>query len=89
MSELAGRSNIIMKARELGFDVSKETPELNAMLQRVKALEHDGYEFESRRRVARAAHPARAQTRGEAVHGGRVSRVDAIGAATARSARRP
>jgi 2-isopropylmalate synthase len=47
MSELAGRSNIIMKARELGFDVSKETPELNAMLQRVKALEHDGYEFEA------------------------------------------
>jgi 2-isopropylmalate synthase len=47
MSELAGRSNIIMKARELGFDVSKETPELNAMLQRVKELEHDGYEFEA------------------------------------------
>jgi 2-isopropylmalate synthase len=47
MSELAGRSNIIMKARELGFDVSKETPELNAMLKRVKALEHEGYEFEA------------------------------------------
>jgi 2-isopropylmalate synthase len=47
MSELAGRSNIIMKARELGFDVSKETPELNAMLQRIKELEHDGYEFEA------------------------------------------
>jgi 2-isopropylmalate synthase len=47
MSELAGRSNIIMKARELGFDVSKETPELNAMLQRVKLLEHEGYEFEA------------------------------------------
>jgi 2-isopropylmalate synthase len=47
MSELAGRSNIIMKARELGFDVSKETPELNAMLQRVKDLEHEGYEFEA------------------------------------------
>jgi 2-isopropylmalate synthase len=47
MSELAGRSNIIMKARELGFDVSKETPELSAMLTRVKALEHEGYEFEA------------------------------------------
>jgi 2-isopropylmalate synthase len=47
MSELAGRSNIIMKARELGFDVNKETPELNAMLQRVKELEHEGYEFEA------------------------------------------
>jgi 2-isopropylmalate synthase len=47
MSELAGKSNIIMKARELGFDVSKETPELNAMLKKVKQLEHDGYEFEA------------------------------------------
>jgi 2-isopropylmalate synthase len=47
MSELAGRSNVILKARELGFDVSKETPELNAMLRRVKQLEHEGYEFEA------------------------------------------
>jgi 2-isopropylmalate synthase len=47
MSELAGRSNIIMKARELGFDVSRDTPELGAMLKRVKALEHEGYEFEA------------------------------------------
>jgi 2-isopropylmalate synthase len=47
ISELAGRSNIIMKARELGFDVTKDTPELGAMLKRVKALEHEGYEFES------------------------------------------
>ena len=47
ISELAGRSNIIMKARELGFDVTKDTPELSAMLARVKALEHEGYEFEA------------------------------------------
>ena len=47
ISELAGRSNIIMKARELGFDVSKDTPELSAMLARVKELEYAGYEFES------------------------------------------
>ena len=26
ISELAGRSNIIMKAKELGFDVAKDTP---------------------------------------------------------------
>ena len=47
MSELAGKSNIIMKARELGFDITKDTPELNAMLTEVKALEHEGYEFEA------------------------------------------
>ena len=47
ISELAGRSNIIMKARELGLDVTKDTPELSAMLKRIKELEHDGYEFEA------------------------------------------
>src|SRR6185436_18286552 len=47
ISELAGRSNIIMKARELGFDVTRDTPELSAMLSRVKDLEYAGYEFEA------------------------------------------
>jgi 2-isopropylmalate synthase len=47
ISELAGRSNIIMKSRELGLDVTKDTPALNAMLKRVKELEHEGYEFEA------------------------------------------
>ena len=47
ISELAGRSNIIMKAQELGFDVTRDTPELSSMLKRIKALEHEGYEFEA------------------------------------------
>jgi 2-isopropylmalate synthase len=47
ISDLAGRSNIVMKARELGFDVTNGTPQLRQMLQRIKDLEHRGYEFES------------------------------------------
>jgi len=47
ISDLAGRSNIVMKARELGFDITNQTPELRAMLDRIKVLEHQGYEFES------------------------------------------
>jgi 2-isopropylmalate synthase len=47
ISDLAGRSNIVMKARELGFDVTNATPQLRAMLERIKELEHEGYEFES------------------------------------------
>jgi 2-isopropylmalate synthase len=47
MSDLAGRSNIVMKARELGFSVSNATPQLREMLARIKALEHQGYEFEA------------------------------------------
>jgi 2-isopropylmalate synthase len=47
ISDLAGRSNIVMKARELGFDVTGATPELRDMLARIKDLEHRGYEFEA------------------------------------------
>jgi len=47
ISDLAGRSNIVMKARELGFDVTNATPQLRDMLQRIKDLEHAGYEFEA------------------------------------------
>jgi 2-isopropylmalate synthase len=47
ISDLAGRSNIVMKARELGFDITNHTPQLRDMLARIKELEHQGYEFES------------------------------------------
>jgi 2-isopropylmalate synthase len=47
ISDLAGRSNIVLKARELGFDLSNETPHLKAMLKKIKDLEHQGYEFEA------------------------------------------
>ena len=47
ISDLAGRSNIVMKARELGFDLTNTTPELRTMLARIKELEHEGYEFEA------------------------------------------
>jgi 2-isopropylmalate synthase len=47
ISDLAGRSNIVMKARELGFDVNASTPQLRDMLAQIKELEHQGYEFES------------------------------------------
>jgi len=47
VSDLSGRSNILLKARELGFNLSPDTPELKEILTRVKQLEHDGYEFEA------------------------------------------
>jgi 2-isopropylmalate synthase len=47
VSDLAGRSNIVMKARELGFDLSGDTPKLKTLLSRIKELEHRGYEFEA------------------------------------------
>ncbi len=47
ISDLAGRSNILIKARELGFDLTSDTPELKLILNRIKELEHLGYEFEA------------------------------------------
>ncbi len=47
ISDLAGRSNIVMKAQELGFRIAPDTPELKAILARIKELEHRGYEFEA------------------------------------------
>ncbi|MGH7978613.1 MAG: citramalate synthase, partial [Limisphaerales bacterium] len=47
VSDLAGRSNIVMKARELGFKLSNDTPALKTILNRVKELENAGYEYEA------------------------------------------
>jgi 2-isopropylmalate synthase len=47
ISDLAGRSNIIMKARELGFDLSTDAAHLRTLLAAIKDLEHRGYEFEA------------------------------------------
>ena len=47
VSDLSGRSNIVMKAQELGFKLVNDTPELKQILHRVKELENQGYEFEA------------------------------------------
>ena len=47
VSDLAGRSNVVLKAQELGFKVSNDTPELRAILNRIKELEYEGFEFEA------------------------------------------
>jgi 2-isopropylmalate synthase len=47
VSDLAGRSNIVLKARELGFELESDTAALKAILAQIKQLEHEGYEFEA------------------------------------------
>ena len=47
MSDLAGRSNIVMKAQSLGFKFDNDTPELKSILETIKQREHEGYEFEA------------------------------------------
>jgi 2-isopropylmalate synthase len=47
ISDLAGRSNIVMKAHELGFKLTNDTPELKQILEMIKMREHEGYEYEA------------------------------------------
>jgi len=47
ISDMSGRTNIIVKANELGFRLTPETPELKTITARIKQLEGEGYEFEA------------------------------------------
>jgi 2-isopropylmalate synthase len=46
VSELAGKSNILWKARQYGIDLEKDTPEARRILESLKRLEDEGYQFE-------------------------------------------
>src|SRR5712664_608532 len=46
VSELAGKSNILWKAREYGIDIDQDTPDSRRILEQVKALEDQGFQFE-------------------------------------------
>lgn len=47
ISEEAGTSSILLKAREMGVQVDRNAPEVKEALQRIKEMEHEGYSFES------------------------------------------
>ncbi len=46
VSDLAGRSNIVMKAQEMGIRISNDAPQLKDILAKVKEQEHLGYDYE-------------------------------------------
>ena len=47
ISDMSGRTNILVKATELGFKLTLETPELKTITARIKELEGQGYEYEA------------------------------------------
>jgi 2-isopropylmalate synthase len=47
VSELAGRSNVLVKAAELGLDLSSDPGLATAVLEEIKEAEHRGYAFEA------------------------------------------
>lgn len=46
MSEVSGRSTILRKIRQYAPDLSKDSPEVRHIIDRLKQLEHEGYQFE-------------------------------------------
>ena len=46
ISELAGRSNILFKAKEFNLDIEKHPEGVERVIRRVKELENRGYQFE-------------------------------------------
>jgi 2-isopropylmalate synthase len=46
VSELAGQSNVLWKASKAGLDLGKNTPETRQILDTLKGLEDQGFEFE-------------------------------------------
>ncbi len=47
VSDMSGRSNLLVKARELGVRLDPNAPQTRDILDRVKELESQGYEFEA------------------------------------------
>ncbi len=46
VSEVGGRTNIMLKAQELGIELKKDAPETKKILYEVQRLENEGYQFE-------------------------------------------
>jgi 2-isopropylmalate synthase len=46
VSELSGISNLMFKAKEYGVDLKKDSPEVKKILEVLKDMEHQGYQFE-------------------------------------------
>ena len=46
-SELGGRTNLLLKAKELDIDLKKDSPETRRILEKVQKLENEGYQFEA------------------------------------------
>jgi len=47
LSDLSGRANVELKAKELGIELDPKSPETRKILEKLKQLEADGYQFES------------------------------------------
>ena len=47
VSELGGKTGILLRAKDLSYDLSKEDPQTKKILALVQSLEHKGFQFEA------------------------------------------
>lgn len=47
VSDLSGQTNVLIKARELGFELDKGSKQVTAILSQIKNAEAEGYEYEA------------------------------------------
>jgi 2-isopropylmalate synthase len=47
ISDQSGLSNVLVKARSFGHDLNKQDPACRQILERLKDLESEGYQFEA------------------------------------------
>jgi 2-isopropylmalate synthase len=47
VSELAGKTGVLIRAKELELDLTKEDPQTKKILKLIQKLEHQGYHFEA------------------------------------------
>ncbi len=47
VSELGGKTGILLRAKDLNYDLSKTDPKTKKILELVQALEHQGFQFEA------------------------------------------
>ena len=47
VSDMSGRTNILLKAKELGFKLEPNAPETRTITDEIKRLENQGYEYEA------------------------------------------
>ncbi|MGG1518351.1 citramalate synthase [Paenibacillus oryzisoli] len=46
VSELAGQSNVLVKAQELNLDFDRDPQKTKEIIEKIKEMEHQGYQFE-------------------------------------------
>ncbi|MGG2201217.1 MULTISPECIES: citramalate synthase [Paenibacillus] len=46
VSELAGQSNLVFKAQEMGLDFDTNNQQTKQLIEQIKEMEHQGYQFE-------------------------------------------